>query len=285
MPFCRKCGNELTNEDLFCDQCGQVVPKIVAQATKAIQDQKESIPRSNPATVKPNIRTKNKTAAEITLERKAKVHTRKTCPFCGQTVSTSDEYCKKCGHDMSVQTIDRKKMCPVCGRHMLDTEQICRECGHDITKKPSNVLWYLHDTSIFLAIACVVLCLFPIVTIGGWFSKEETCSILKLCELCFNFDYPEYNTIGFLSVMLVAFPIAIAIVMFNAKWKSYNSQGHGIACSIIGALYVYCLYQLKETFESSYIGYFGDVTGIHTVLLLAGIAITVLAFTSIFIKR
>lgn len=290
MPFCRRCGNELRNEDMFCDQCGQAVPKSAALVTKPTQNpQESSVPKSNSSvpsqSIKSNVRTGNKTAAEKKLERKIKASTKTTCPFCGQLASASDEYCKKCGHNMSVQSINRNKVCPVCGRHMLDTEQICRKCGHDITKKPSNILWYIHDTSIFLAIACAVLCVFPIVSIGGWFSQAETFSILKLCQLCFQFDYPEYNTIGFLSVLLIAFPIAIAIVMTNAKKKSYNCQGHGIACSIIGALYLYCLYQLKEIFESSLVGYFGDVTGVHSILLLAGVAITVLSFVSIFVKK
>lgn len=74
MIYCKKCGNEILDGDLFCRKCGAPYEEDAddAEPTQSIQSKKR--PR------------------------------RDKCPACGEPISPLDKVCPLCGYDLSELT-------------------------------------------------------------------------------------------------------------------------------------------------------------------------------------
>ncbi len=86
---CEKCGAEVTVGSLFCNNCGNSMPKI-----------------------------------EVEPEVKGVI-----CSNCGHTVEGGGRFCTNCGTPVSAPQVDKKKKCVNCGTELAEGVAFCTNCG------------------------------------------------------------------------------------------------------------------------------------------------------------
>ena len=139
--FCETCGEQVDEDDLYCNNCGAKMPVKVLPGM-------ELCPHCNKA-VRAGIRFCTNCGKPMQEEEKPKV---KECPSCGFTTEDLDMvFCEKCnrrlvmeGGDPEEETVEVEKqpthkVCPACGFKIFDAETMfCEKCNRRLVEEGSE---------------------------------------------------------------------------------------------------------------------------------------------------
>ena len=259
--LCPKCKKEIAENNRFCNFCGALVQKTVTNAEIA-----DNTNRPNP---QPQGMICKKCGEKIP-------NGMRVCNNCGAVNSSTSSASSSVFKNLDVQSSG--KTCPNCGRVVPLTEGFCSHCGRDMSKSQSKIVEYIPTITMILAIISVIMCFFPLIATKRSGEGASTFKAMKIF-----LEEPQGRTLGILCVMIIAFPIIIAIVSGIAK-QAWNTMGHSIACSILGVAQLFCLYKLNEGIEDVLRGS-EHLTIVITLFVLVAIAITVLSAVSAFLKK
>lgn len=137
MSKCQKCGNEVQEDAVFCDQCGsRIVKPVTAQ------------PGDQPTTVTPSATPVVTPAASIPAPAvAAPAGDEAVCPSCGVHNTPGEAFCQDCGAKLAAPaptavapatvpaptagSLSTDK-CPDCGATISGGEEFCFACGADL---------------------------------------------------------------------------------------------------------------------------------------------------------
>ena len=117
MKKCPFCGAELSDDSIFCTECGKEFPKGI---------------------VCPRCGASINEGVAFCSECGCKIPQGNVCSHCGAPVSNDDVFCKNCGKRIDdipsteeEPTITQKK-CPHCGASVIEGDVFCADCGKKI---------------------------------------------------------------------------------------------------------------------------------------------------------
>lgn len=131
---CPKCGNEVQDDAVFCDQCGTRLP----EKTASTPEQPSVAPAATPEPAVPAA-APAQTAAEV------------TCPACGARNLPGEAFCQDCGAKLAAPTPVAAApetassapvaagVCPDCGASTAPDEEFCFACGADLASARARV--------------------------------------------------------------------------------------------------------------------------------------------------
>lgn len=138
LTFCEACGEQVDEDDLYCNNCGAKMPVKVLPGMVLC-------PHCNKA-VKEGIRFCSNCGKPMEEEEQKP---RKVCPCCGYTTEDMDQiFCEKCNRRMEAEGVDPeeeakpeekvpvKKVCPNCGFKIFDAETMfCEKCNRRLVEE------------------------------------------------------------------------------------------------------------------------------------------------------
>ena len=138
LTFCESCGEQVDEDDLYCNNCGAKMPVKVLPGMVLC-------PHCNKA-VKEGIRFCSNCGKPMEEEEKKPI---KVCPCCGYTTEDMDQiFCEKCNRRLEAEGVDPeeeakpeekvpvKKVCPNCGFKIFDAETMfCKKCNRRLVEE------------------------------------------------------------------------------------------------------------------------------------------------------
>lgn len=138
LTFCESCGEQVDEDDLYCNNCGAKMPVKVLPGMVLC-------PHCNKA-VKEGIRFCSNCGKPMEEEEKPPV---KVCPGCGFTTEDmSKDFCDKCNRRLVAEGVDPEeeekpedkvpthKVCPACGFKIFDADTMfCEKCNRRLVEE------------------------------------------------------------------------------------------------------------------------------------------------------
>lgn len=144
MSKCQKCGNEVQEDAVFCDQCGArlLKPEMAQPQSQQAVVTVSATPATTPAASTPSA------VAEPTAGTEA------ACPSCGAHNTPGEAFCQDCGTKLAapaptavaiaatpapVAEGTSANNCPDCGATTSGGEEFCFACGADLKSARQHV--------------------------------------------------------------------------------------------------------------------------------------------------
>jgi len=148
MKKCPKCGNQVQEDAIFCDQCGtrlEGAPAAPAEAAAEVAEPSAPAPAAEAA--------QEVAPAPPSQKPVAAAPQGAICPSCGATNTPGEMFCDDCGAPLAApqpepeavaeaqappvaapQELGGPKTCPACGATVADDDEFCYACGADLTQ-------------------------------------------------------------------------------------------------------------------------------------------------------
>lgn len=138
LTFCESCGEQVDEDDLYCNNCGAKMPVKVLPGMVLC-------PHCNKA-VREGIRFCTNCGKPMEEEDKPPV---KVCPACGFTTEDMDKmFCDNCNRRLIAEGVDPEeeekpedkkpthKVCPACGFKIFDADTMfCEKCNRRLVEE------------------------------------------------------------------------------------------------------------------------------------------------------